>query len=102
MTDTTAKADEVLYEVERHVATITLNAPERMNTLSQELMGLLAGYLVEADSNPDVRAVVLRISSRVCCWRAVSFGVSIVAVSCTRGAGPSLAGYCVDIQYLYF
>jgi enoyl-CoA hydratase/carnithine racemase len=28
------ESSEVLYEVEDHVAVITLNAPERMNTIS--------------------------------------------------------------------
>jgi hypothetical protein len=38
--------------------------------------------------------MALWIRSRICCWRAVSFGVSIIA-----GSGWC---YCVDIQYLYF
>lgn len=67
MPDSTAQDLEVLYEVERHVATITLNAPERMNTLSPALMGQLAEALVDADSDPDVRAIVLTGKGRAFC-----------------------------------
>lgn len=67
MPDTTSLEDEVLYEVASHIATITLNAPERMNTLGPNLMGLLASYLVEADSDPDVRAIILTGKGRAFC-----------------------------------
>ena len=39
MTDTpTLPADEVLYQVADHIATITLNAPGRMNTISGQML----------------------------------------------------------------
>lgn len=67
MPDASASPREVIYEVEAHVATITLNAPERMNTLSQELTELLAQSLVDADSDPEVRAVILTGTGRAFC-----------------------------------
>jgi enoyl-CoA hydratase/carnithine racemase len=67
MNDVATGSTEVLYEVEAHVATITLNAPERMNTLSTELTEGLANALVEADSDPEVRAVVLTGAGRAFC-----------------------------------
>jgi len=36
MTD--PQPEEVLYEVRDHVATITLNAPQRMNTISRPML----------------------------------------------------------------
>ena len=43
---------EVLYEVADHVATITLNAPERMNTISGPMLRAISERLLEADRDP--------------------------------------------------
>ena len=68
MTDTsTAMRDEVLYEVSEHVATLTLNAPDRMNTISGPMLNLLTELLLEADRDPDVRAIVLTGAGRFFC-----------------------------------
>ncbi|CAB4560102.1 MAG: enoyl-CoA hydratase/isomerase family protein [Actinobacteria bacterium] len=58
---------EVLYEVTDHVATITLNAPERMNTISGPMLDELSERLLEADRARDVRCVVLTGSGRAFC-----------------------------------
>jgi len=50
---------DVLYEVAGHVATITLNRPERRNALTLPLLDLLAETVRRADADPEVRAVVL-------------------------------------------
>ncbi len=50
---------EVLYAVADHVATITLNAPERMNTISGPMLDTLARMLTEANEDPQVRCVIL-------------------------------------------
>ena len=55
----TTTAPEVLYEVAEHVATITFNRPERMNTISGPMLNLLTQHLVAADRDRDVRAVIL-------------------------------------------
>ena len=39
--------EEVLYEVGDHIATITLNAPGRMNTISGAMLDQLSELLVE-------------------------------------------------------
>ena len=51
--------DELLYGVDGTIATITLNAPQRMNTISGPMLDLLAKTLVDVDNNPDVRVVIL-------------------------------------------
>jgi len=61
--------DEVLYAVADHVATLTLNAPERMNTISGPMLGALTQYLLEADADPDVRCVILTGTGRAFCAR---------------------------------
>src|ERR1700678_2631648 len=59
--------DEVLYEVSDHIATITLNRPERMNTISRAMLGQLTEHLLAADADPDVRVVVLTGTGRAFC-----------------------------------
>jgi enoyl-CoA hydratase/carnithine racemase len=53
-------ADEpLLYDVEDHVATITLNRPERRNAISTGMLTQLGKRLQEADRSRDVRAIVI-------------------------------------------
>jgi enoyl-CoA hydratase len=56
MADTT---DEVRYELDEHVARVTINRPERRNALSHTVMDRLVDCFVEANNDPDVWAVVL-------------------------------------------
>jgi enoyl-CoA hydratase/carnithine racemase len=58
---------EVLYDVSEHVATLTLNRPERMNTISGPMLGLLAELLLKADRDPDVRCIILTGVGRAFC-----------------------------------
>ena len=58
---------EVLYTVADHVATITLNAPERMNTISTAMLDQLSDRLLQADRDPQVRCIVLTGAGRVFC-----------------------------------
>jgi enoyl-CoA hydratase/carnithine racemase len=58
---------EVLYSVADHIATITLNAPERMNTISGPMLAELSQRLLEADRDRDVRCIVLTGSGRAFC-----------------------------------
>ncbi|MFN3233274.1 MAG: enoyl-CoA hydratase/isomerase family protein [Alphaproteobacteria bacterium] len=58
---------EVLYEVADHIATITLNAPDRMNTISGEMLNTLTEILLTADRDPDVRCIVMTGNGRAFC-----------------------------------
>lgn len=58
---------EVLYEVADHIATITLNAPERMNTISGPMLDELSERLLDADRDRDVRCIVLTGAGRAFC-----------------------------------
>lgn len=57
----------VLMEVEDRVATITLNRPEAMNTLSRELSGGMAEALRQAQEDPGIRVVILTGNGRAFC-----------------------------------
>ncbi|MEY2610706.1 MAG: hypothetical protein RLZZ128_1355 [Actinomycetota bacterium] len=58
---------EFLYEVADHVATITLNAPDRMNTISGSMLEELSEQLLRADRARDVRCIVLTGAGRAFC-----------------------------------
>jgi enoyl-CoA hydratase/carnithine racemase len=59
--------DEVRYDVVDHVATLTLDAPERMNTISGIMLHQISELLLRADRDPDVRCIVLTGSGRAFC-----------------------------------
>lgn len=58
---------EVLYAVTEHVATITLNRPDRMNTISRGMLDQLTKALLAADADPEVRVVILTGIGRAFC-----------------------------------
>ncbi len=51
--------DELLCSVTGHVATITLNRPEKRNALGDTLTPALRQALLETEADPDVRVLVL-------------------------------------------
>ena len=60
-------SDEILYEVDGHVATITTNRPERYNSLNYEAYRLLTQYMGDADADPEVRAIIWTGNGRGFC-----------------------------------
>src|SRR3954471_23506063 len=59
--------ETVQYEVDRGVATVTLNRPERMNAWNAPLARELSRALDEADADDGVRAVVVTGAGRAFC-----------------------------------
>ena len=59
--------DTVLYEAAEGVATLTLNRPERLNTITPELISDFRTALGRAQEDGDVRAIRLRGAGRVFC-----------------------------------
>jgi enoyl-CoA hydratase len=57
----------VHYEVDRTIATVTLDSPENRNALSAALVGELVADLQSAAADADVRAVVLTHTGRTFC-----------------------------------
>lgn len=58
---------EILVEVERNVAVLTLNAPARRNGLTPAMADELIVALDDIDSRPDVGAVVVRAVGKSFC-----------------------------------
>ena len=59
--------DAVLYEVAEQVATITFNRPETQNTISSQMLNNLTEYLLNADADPEVRAIVVTGTGKFFC-----------------------------------
>src|SRR3954470_25014153 len=58
---------QVLYDVEDHIATITLNRPERMNAATFDLGEQLIEAFALAERDDDVRVVILTGAGRAFC-----------------------------------
>ena len=63
----TSSPSEVRYGVADHVATLTLDAPERMNTISGVMLQEISELLLRADHDANVRCIVLTGSGRAFC-----------------------------------
>ncbi|MFN3254585.1 MAG: enoyl-CoA hydratase/isomerase family protein [Ilumatobacter sp.] len=59
--------DEVHYEVIDHVAWITLDAPERLNTISSKMLTQISERLLDADRDRNARCIVLTGAGRAFC-----------------------------------
>ena len=58
---------EILLTMDGHVATVTLNRPERMNAISTKMLGQFSEVLLECDRDPEVRAIVITGAGRGFC-----------------------------------
>ena len=64
------KFETVLLETREHIATITLNRPERLNALNEQMFTDLRHALREVTDDQDVRVVVLTGAGRAFCASA--------------------------------
>ena len=76
---------EVLYAVDGHVATITLNRPDRMNTISGPMLNQLTELLLKAEADREVRVVILTGAGRAFC-------AGLNLAEATRGSTGITAG----------
>lgn len=58
---------DLLYERSDHIATITLNRPERLNAISFEMLEALTARLNEAEADDSVRVIVITGAGRGFC-----------------------------------
>ena len=59
--------NEVLYEINQHVATITFNRAEKQNTISGHMLNRLSELMLKADADPEIRAIVITGSGKFFC-----------------------------------
>jgi enoyl-CoA hydratase/carnithine racemase len=80
---------QILYSVEDHVATITLNRPEQLNAFTGTMMREMIDAFDCADADDDVRAVIVTGSGRGFCAGAdLSAGGSTFAKGGSDELGP--------------
>ncbi len=79
-----AVSDVMGFERKGAVALLTLNRPEKLNALSNELLGAIVGALDRIELDPAMRAVV--ITGCYCSWivRSPSFGGQALGRSLDR------------------
>jgi enoyl-CoA hydratase/carnithine racemase len=51
--------NHILFEVHEHVATITFNRPEKLNTVTPEMAAALIAHVTDVNTRDDIRALVL-------------------------------------------
>ncbi len=113
--------NEVLYDVKDRIATVTLNRPDRMNSVNDTLPGNIAKAMVKAATDPGVRAIILTGAGRAFCAGAdiarlqqsstTTMGTRpptpaddpTVLPAIASGFGPDLGPQFADIRrYSYF
>lgn len=62
-----AYSDIIIDKGENHVATLTLNRPDHMNTFSSRMAGELKQALLEMDEAPDIRVILLKGAGKAFC-----------------------------------
>ena len=80
----------VLYESAGGVATLTLNRPERLNTIVPALIDAFDDALARANADPEVRVVRLRGAGRTfCAGYDIDWGAEMMEAAEARQAlGP--------------
>jgi enoyl-CoA hydratase len=78
--------DVLSLEIDNHVALLTLNRPDKLNAMSNELLAAIMGALDAVELDPTVRAVVITGAGR-----AFSAGADIADFQRHMEAGPAEA-----------
>jgi len=58
---------EITLHRDGHVATLTLNRPEAMNTITQSMLSDLSRQLIACDEDPEIRAIIITGEGRAFC-----------------------------------
>ncbi|WP_067889540.1 enoyl-CoA hydratase/isomerase family protein [Nocardia vaccinii] len=67
MSDETTGFETIEYEVRGHTACITLNRPEVLNAINDEMIAELAVAYAEAEQSPDIWTVIVTGAGRALC-----------------------------------
>ncbi len=89
-------ADEVLYEVDGHVATITLNRPEQRNAVSPELALAMTSVMERFEADPEVWVAILTGAGAM-----FSAGADLKAIAAGRASELSVepGGFAGFVRY---
>jgi enoyl-CoA hydratase/carnithine racemase len=93
----------VLYEVrDSGVAVLTFNRPERMNAWGGELSTGFYACIEAAETDPDVRVIVITGSGRAFCAGADMGGLSTISAVTVESAGKTDVSALVAAKHPYF
>lgn len=59
--------DQLLFDVDDRIATITFNRPDRMNTITRAMLEGFSELLLRADRDRDVRAIIVTGAGKAWC-----------------------------------
>ena len=90
----TIEYQDILYSVENGVATIVLNRPGKLNALTAAMLGELRDALTRAETDADVRAVLVTGAGRGFCA-----GQDLNDPAVTPGDKPVDLGITLDTNY---
>jgi len=91
----------VLYESGEGVATLTLNRPDRLNTIVPELLDDLGAALEQAWGEPEVRAIRLRGAGRAfCAGYDIGWGAAVMEAEGESGVWDPIADYSFMSRYV--
>lgn len=96
-TDPSDHGEEVLYRVTGSIARITLNAPDRMNTISGPMLEALSASLLRADRDREVRCIVLTGAGRAFC-AGLDLGAQMTAHAPEASSGGAGLGGLGDLD----
>jgi len=78
--------ETIIMKKEEHIATITLNRPDRMNAINQQMEKELVGALDDVANDDDIRVVVVAGSGRAFCSGA-EVGALAAGAQAASGGG---------------
>ncbi len=78
---------EIMYDVDDHIATITLNRPEKLNAWTAVMEGEYRHAMEDAEKRDDVRVIVVTGAGKGFCAGADMNLLSNLAGGATRGNG---------------
>src|ERR671916_579772 len=84
---------QIAYDVADHVATITLDRPDRLNAFTVTMQRELCAALDEVDADPDVRAVIVTGRGRGFCA-----GADLGGGGATFDAGTNAGAGAVELE----
>jgi enoyl-CoA hydratase/carnithine racemase len=79
--------DELRYEKEGALATLTLNRPDRLNAITGPMLAALSEALVDADADPAVRVVIVTGAGKGFCS-----GLDLKEAAAGQGIGGGVGG----------
>jgi enoyl-CoA hydratase len=94
-------AQTVLYQASERVATLTLNRPDRLNTIVPALIDAFDEALARANADPEVHAIRLRGAGRTfCAGYDIDWGVEMMEAAESGGPWDPVLDYQTMSRYV--